>query len=115
MNALKLACLLVLPLSVGNAGEKWLMHSHGVSMLPSMPRDSIIEVERVEFSDLRVRDVVVYRSATGEQITHRIFKSLDSGRAWWPRGDHNYFADREAVTAKNLVGRVVRVVRVIEN
>lgn len=76
-------------------------------MLPLIPSQALLQVERVRFSDLRLGDVVTYRNSRGQSITHRIFRRMPTG--WWPRGDNNHFPDPDYVTAENLIGRVVSI------
>lgn len=77
------------------------------SMKPTLDENSIVAVEAVPFNELRRGDIIVYRSAAGYPIVHRLLSS--SARGWTVLGDNNAEADAEPVTAANLLGRVCAI------
>ena len=77
------------------------------SMKPTLDENSIVTVEKVPFASLRRGDIVIYRSAMGLPIVHRLYEE-QSGR-WLVLGDNNPLIDREAVTPANLIGRVCAI------
>jgi signal peptidase I len=77
------------------------------SMKPTLDESSVVTVEKVAFSELRRGDIVIYRSAGGSPVIHRLYEQ--SGDGWLVLGDNNPAIDREAVRATNLVGRVCAI------
>lgn len=77
------------------------------SMKPTLDESSVVTVEKVNFVNLRQGDIVIYRSASGAPIIHRLYEQ-QTGR-WLVLGDNNGTIDREAVTSENLIGRVCAI------
>ncbi len=77
------------------------------SMKPTLDENSIVTVETVTFAALRRGDIVIYRSATGAPIIHRLYEQ--QGNRWLVLGDSNASIDRESVTATNFLGRVCAI------
>jgi signal peptidase I len=77
------------------------------SMKPTLDENSIVTVETVTFTALRQGDIVIYRSAAGAPIIHRLYEQ--HGDRWLVLGDNNPAIDREAVTAGNFLGRVCAI------
>jgi signal peptidase I len=77
------------------------------SMKPTLDESSVVTVEKVPFTELRLGDIVIYRSATGNPVIHRLYQK--SGDGWLVLGDNNPSIDREAVTKSNLLGRVCAI------
>jgi len=77
------------------------------SMKPTLDESSVVTVEKVAFTQLRAGDIVIYRNAEGIPIIHRLYEQ--HGAAWLVLGDNNGSVDREAVTSRNLVGRVCAI------
>jgi hypothetical protein len=77
------------------------------SMKPTLDESSVVTVEPVAFAALRQGDIVIYRSASGAPIVHRLYEQ--HGDRWLVLGDNNGSIDREAVTQNNLVGRVCAI------
>ncbi|ATC64071.1 signal peptidase I [Nibricoccus aquaticus] len=77
------------------------------SMKPTLDESSVVTVEKVPFSALRQGDIVIYRSASGAPVIHRLYEQ--SGDAWLVLGDNNPAIDREAVRPANLLGRVCAI------
>jgi len=87
-------------------GEVFTVSSTG-SMKPTLDEGSIVTVERVNFSQLRKGDIVIYRSAAGTPVIHRLYEQ--SHDRWLVLGDNNPSVDREAVSNANLIGRVCAI------
>src|SRR5947209_15897347 len=83
-------------------GEVFTVSATG-SMKPTLDEGSVVTIERVEFTQLRKGDIVIYRNASGTPVVHRLY-DCTNGR-WLVLGDNNPSVDRESVTPKNLVGR----------
>jgi signal peptidase I len=77
------------------------------SMKPTLDENSVVAVEAVVFGQLRQGDIVIYRSAAGVPIVHRLYERVDG--CWFVLGDNNASVDREAVTPANLLGRVCAI------
>jgi signal peptidase I len=77
------------------------------SMKPTLDESSVVTVEKIPFSELRRGDIVIYRSAGGAPVIHRLYEQ--SGDGWLVLGDNNPAIDREAVRAGNLLGRVCAI------
>lgn len=77
------------------------------SMKPTIDESSVVTIEKVPFVELRRGDIVIYQSAAGLPIIHRLYEQQNSG--WLVLGDNNGSIDRELVTAQNLVGRVCAI------
>ena len=77
------------------------------SMKPTLDENSIVTVETVNFATLRQGDIVIYRSAVGAPIIHRLYEQ--HGDCWLVLGDNNPSIDREAVTQTNFLGRVCAI------
>ncbi len=77
------------------------------SMKPTLDESSVVAVETVSFSSLRRGDIVIYRSASGSPVIHRLYQQR--GNAWLVLGDNNPSIDREAVTDGNFLGRVCAI------
>jgi signal peptidase I len=83
------------------------------SMLPTITVGSNIYAdESAKFDDLKVGDIIVYRTsvkndAFAKNIVHRVFKR--QGQFVVCKGDNNSVEDREVVTESNFLGKVVKI------
>jgi signal peptidase I len=87
-------------------GEVYTIAATG-SMKPTLDESSVVTVEKVPFSELRRGDIIIYRSAGGGPVIHRLYQQ--NGDKWLVLGDNNPSIDREAVTSANLLGRVCAI------
>ena len=78
------------------------------SMKPTLDESSVVTVENIAFSELRRGDIVIYRSAAGVPVIHRLYQQTGDN-AWLVLGDNNPAIDREAVRPANLLGRVCAI------
>jgi signal peptidase len=80
------------------------------SMRPSMPPGTMVIVRPVEFTDLRVGDVVTYQIESGKPsvVTHRIISIdiTDNGARLRTQGDANPSADVNLVRPEQVRGSV---------
>ena len=82
----------------------------GRSMYPSIREGELITVEPVEASDVKLADIVLYRSQRGP-IAHRVVEIASrDARIFRLRGDASLSCD-QPVAAHQILGRVVRVQR----
>lgn len=77
------------------------------SMRPVLDGNALLVIEAAPWADLRRGDLVVYRSARGHLVVHRLV-SMCFG-AWSVAGDANGWMDAEEVSPKNFKGRVCAV------
>ncbi len=78
-------------------------------MYPSIREGELIAVEPVEASDVKLADIVLYRSERG-LIAHRVVSSSQDARIFRLRGDASLSCD-QPVEAEQILGRVVGVQR----
>ncbi len=79
-------------------------------MYPSIREGELITVEPVQASDVKLGDIVLYRSERG-LIAHRVVEIASrDARIFRLRGDASLSCDRP-VAAEQILGRVVRVHR----
>jgi signal peptidase len=80
------------------------------SMQPEMSTGDMIVVRPVDASQIKVGDVILFRSPADPQarIAHRVVEiaSSSSGLAFVTKGDANKVADRAPVPADRVLGRV---------
>ncbi|MCH7804948.1 MAG: signal peptidase I [Acidobacteria bacterium] len=82
----------------------------GRSMYPSIREGEVIAVEPVEASDVKLADIVLYRSERG-LIAHRVVEIASrDARVFRLQGDASLSCDRP-VAAEQILGRVVGVER----
>ncbi len=82
----------------------------GRSMYPSIREGELITVEPVAASDVKLADIVLYRSERG-LIAHRVVEVASrNSLVFRSRGDASLSCD-EPVAGKQILGRVVRVHR----
>ena len=89
-------------------GGSLSFQAHGSSMSPFIRDGDILTVEAVDPNQLAVADVVLYQSASGRIIAHRIVSVLDQtgGRLLQIRGDAATGAT-ETVHLEQVLGRIV--------
>lgn len=85
------------------------------SMEPEIPERSFILVEKVEASEVKVDDVIMFRSSDpdlkGGFNTHRVIEVKEN--EFITKGDHNMVEDIYPALKSNVVGRYVRVLPVL--
>ncbi|MBA4179830.1 MAG: signal peptidase I [Anaerolinea sp.] len=77
----------------------------GGSMEPAVPFGSVAVMEDVQPSELRVRDIVMFREGNGKVVTHRIVAISDDGRTLTTQGDVNNAPDETRVPVTAVQGR----------
>ncbi|MDD6272700.1 MAG: signal peptidase I [bacterium] len=83
------------------------------SMVPSINVYDVILIKKVETSDLKVGDIITFKSTNNffgnTPITHRIVEILDTedGIRYEVKGDANAIEDEEKVIPENIYGKVV--------
>ncbi len=111
-----LALAIVLGLSALLLLGVWVMHTQHIkllgvqtgSMVPAIGVGDALLVHPQNFSDLRVGQVISYRSDNAMIVSHRL-RSIDrQARTVVTQGDHNAQPD-SVVAASQIVGRVTAV------
>ncbi len=92
---------------IGFEADVW-----GTSMAPHIGHGDRILVESVEFSEIEVADVIVYRGAHGRNVAHRVARVEDigDGPRLIARSDAPGAKD-EPVPPERVIGRVIGVDR----
>ncbi len=111
-NASKL--LLHLTTELLSQGTTVRFRPSGRSMYPSIREGELITVEPVRASDVKIADIVLFRSERG-LIAHRVVDNRTQSSVLSPhhfllRGDASLSCD-QPVAAQQILGRVVRVER----
>lgn len=76
------------------------------SMEPAIKTGAIIISKHVDFEDLEVNDVVIYRSEKfNRYIVHRVIRKVDGELEM--KGDNNSSIDEEYVNPDNYYGKVI--------
>lgn len=78
--------------------------ARGVSMSPSIRDGALVRLEPVSSDNLRIGDVVLFRTSLGDLLLHRLIRRRADGFFIF-RGDACSRAD-QAVAASAVVGRV---------
>lgn len=87
-------------------GEKFIATASSGSMEPLILKGDEVEVERVNFADLKKGDVIAFWSEDLQNaVVHRFYR-LEQGRIV-TKGDNNLVADVGYVEKKNFLGRVL--------
>jgi hypothetical protein len=88
-------------------GHGFVFRAHGRSMRPFICDGDTVRVVLVTPKQLRVGDIVLFRTSGETLLAHRIVRRLrnESGVAWATRGDA-LFADDTPFQAHQLLGRV---------
>jgi signal peptidase len=99
---------LVLAATVGPLLGHQLLVIRGGSMAPAIALGSVIDVARVDPSDLRVGDVVTIKAPHGVLTTHRVTQvvQMPDGLYLQTKGDANAQPDPALVPASAVTGRV---------
>ena len=77
------------------------------SMEPTISQGSIVFVEKIDFDDITVGDVLTFQSAdTTRRFTHRVVKIDSKNVLLYTRGDANNVDDPEPARYESVIGRV---------
>ena len=84
------------------------------SMEPTLPVGALLLSEEVPVSEVKVDDIVVFRSKQSDMlgaiITHRVIDVLENANGeifLETQGDNNKYPDASYVEQKNIIGRVI--------
>lgn len=103
-----LASLVVLALLLVDVGPRFLPYQALVvrsgSMTPTIPTGSLVVYHKVQASELKVGDIIVFNKPNdpSEKVTHRIFRieTGPHGKYFLTKGDANLVPDAWAIPAK---------------
>jgi len=90
-----------------NTGWKVFMVK-GQSMEPHFGKNSMLLIDKCDFSDLRVGMMVIYQDAAGDFVAHRLVERTGTG--WVAKGQNNEKNDPTLVTLDNFQGVVFGIV-----
>ena len=99
---------LALATNIGPRFGHQLVVIRGSSMSPAIPLGSVVDLDHVSASELRVGDVVTVRSPGGTAYTHRIVRlvSLPDGEYMETEGDAVGHPDAPLQPVSEVAGRV---------
>ncbi len=90
---------------IASFDSNWSVHrTQGKSMGDFFGSNSLIVVEKAGIEDIRTGMMIVYRSAEGELISHKVMEH--NGTSLRTQGTANWGMDPEPVTADMIVGAV---------
>lgn len=91
-------------------GRSFIAVVSGASMEPILSTGDMVIIAPVSSpSDIRVGDVVVYKSAGGKLVIHRVISVVGNGEYFITKGDNNPVPDPLQVPFKNVVGKVLSI------
>lgn len=96
------AALLVVPKLFGMQGMAVLTGS----MEPKIHVGAIVYVDKVDWDDIQVGDVVTYQLTADTYVTHRVVAINEDDQTVTTQGDANDSADSLPVPYSNIVGRM---------
>lgn len=76
------------------------------SMGSDYPVGSLVVVEKTEFEQFKIDDVITYTVSENTVVTHRLIGIDSENRQFTTKGDANKFADNTPVSYENVIGRV---------
>lgn len=77
------------------------------SMEPTIPIGSVVYVKKIDFSDIKVDDVLTFQSQdTQKRFTHRVVKIDKKNMLLYTRGDANNVNDPEPTQYERVLGKV---------
>lgn len=84
------------------------------SMEPAYPVGSMIVVEKCDFSDVEINDVITFKqSSSNMSKTHRVIDIDEQKSRFTTKGDNNQEEDVQKVYSKALIGKVIYSVAMI--
>lgn len=90
---------------VASFNQDWSVHrTKGSSMGDFFGNNSLIVVQNAEIEDIRTGMMIVYRSKTGELISHKVMQH--NGDSLRTQGTANWSLDPEPVTSEMIVGTI---------
>ena len=76
----------------------------GESMRMYYPHQSTVIIKPIDFSSVKVGQVVAYKNNFGDEVVHRVEKKVDGG--FLMKGSNNKGLDSTVLTDKNILGVV---------
>lgn len=84
------------------------------SMEPAFPVGSMIIVEKCDFFDVEINDVITFKqSSSNMSKTHRVIDIDEQKKRFTTKGDNNQEKDVQKVYSKALIGKVTYSVAMI--
>lgn len=81
------------------------------SMEPTIMAGDYVLFKNTSFEEVKEEDIIVYRSASGRFIIHRIIEKNDDYIIC--QGDNNPIADEEHITSDMIIGKYVSTVAIL--
>ncbi|MGQ9780656.1 MAG: signal peptidase I [Nitrososphaeria archaeon] len=84
----------------------------GISMHPTLEDGDLIIIDRTDYDNLKVGDIIVFNSSIYHfRIVHRIVdvRSIDGEKVFITQGDNTHAPDPSYVGKENYVGRYVNI------
>lgn len=98
-------------------GGQAIMWVKTPSMEPKIPAQSYIVVETTRPEDVRVNNIIVFKSEDpelgGAYNTHRVIEVIGDHEEFVTKGDNNVLPDKYTVKAENIVGKYKRNLPII--
>ena len=91
--------------SIINNRKNWFYANVvGESMKTYYPHQSTVIIKPIDFSSVKVGQVVAYKNNFGDEVVHRVERQVDSG--FLMKGSNNKGLDSTVLTDKNILGVV---------
>jgi len=103
----------ILNSSISKSGSIWI-RAYGLSMSPLIKEGDWLEIEHVDFEDLKIGDVIATKNICQDNqvTTHRLIKKLEMQRQFMTKGDSNYSGRYDKpLSAESIIGKVIAVKR----
>lgn len=81
------------------------------SMEPTIQAGEYVLYSKASFSDVEVGDIIVYKSASGIYIIHRIIEKSEEYLI--TKGDNNTVADTEKITSGMVYGKYIMTIGIL--
>lgn len=111
-TALWILIALFLSINITSAvtGRSFIAVVNGASMEPILSTGDIVFISPVNSpSDIRVGDVIIYKSASNRLVIHRVISIVGNGDYFITKGDNNPIPDPLQVPYTSIVGKVFSV------
>ena len=109
-----LIVLLILVILVSGITKYHMIAIASGSMVPTFCRGDAIIYEKIEKTEIRLNDVIVFKK-DGKIISHRVIKITENNEKlyFYTKGDANYTNDPGATIEDDVMGRVIYIVKYI--
>ncbi len=97
------------PTQSAQSNTLYIFRVTGISMLPAIRNNQIVLVVVCKAKDLKVGDIIVYKTMFGNCVAHRIIFIGEDEDGWYAftAGDNNSVPDDVTVRARHIIGVMV--------